>query len=137
MYGKDRKEKKAKFFNLPLISNVEVRKESFEPPKESDYLKQAKGNFGRYIGSETYTFKVKITSDITANYIKTYKWTDDQQFETQDDGSIIMTFTSNQYYPVLNWVLSHGQWVTPLEPAKLVDEWKENVLGMMKNGGGE
>lgn len=135
LYGKDLKEKKAKFFNLPLISNVEVRKESFEPPKDSDYLKQAKGNFGRYISSETFTFKLKITSDITANYIKTYKWTDDQKFETQDDGSVIMSFTSNQYYPVLNWVLSHGQWITPLEPAKLVEEWKENLIGMMKNGG--
>lgn len=134
LYGKDLKEKKAKFFNLPLISNVEVRKESFEPPKDSEYLKNAKGNFGRYIDSETYKFKIKILSDITANYIRTYKWADDQKFETKKDGSVIMTFSSNQYYPVLNWVLSHGQWVVPLGPKKLVDEWKENVLGMMKNG---
>ena len=133
LYGKDLKDKKAKFFNLPLISNVAVRNENFKPPKESEYLKQAKGNFGRYIGSETYNFKVKITSDITANYIKTYKWTDDQKFVTKKDGSVIMTFTCNQYYPVLNWVLSHGRWVTPLAPKKLVDEWKENICGMMKN----
>ena len=133
LYGKDLKEKKAKFFNLPLISNVEVRKESFEPPKDSEYLKKAKGNFGRYIGDETYSFKIRINRDITANYIKTYKWTEDQKFETQKDGSVIMTFSSNQYYPVLNWVMSQGQWITPLEPARLVDEWKENVKGMMKN----
>ena len=43
-----------------------------------------------------------------------------------------MTFSSNQYYPVLNWVMSQGQWITPLEPKKLVDEWKENVKGMYK-----
>ena len=135
LYGNDLREKTGKFFNLPLISNVEVKKETFEPPEESAYLKRAKGNFGRYIGSETFNFKIRINRDVTANYIRTYKWTDDQKFEIQADGSVIMTFTSNQYYPVLNWVLSHGQWVTPLEPPKLVDEWKENVLGMMKNGG--
>ena len=135
LYGNVPKEKKVKFFNLPLISNVEVRKETFEPPKDFEYLKKAKGNFGRYIGSETYKFKVRINRDITANYIRTYKWAADQKFYTNDAGCVIMTFTSNQYYPVLNWILSHGQWVTPLEPQKLVDEWKENVEGMMKNGG--
>lgn len=46
-----------------------------------------------------------------------------------------MTFSSNQYYPVLNWIMSQGQWITPLEPPQLVEEWKENVKGMMKNGG--
>ena len=133
LYGNVPKEKQAKFFNLPLISNVEVKKETFEPPKDCEYLKKAKGNFGRYIGSETYNFKIRINRDITANYIKTYKWTDDQKFETQPDGTVIMTFSSNQYYPVLNWIMSQGQWITPLEPQQLVDEWKENVKGMMKN----
>ena len=130
LYGKDLKEKKAKFFNLPLISNVEIRKESFEPPKDCEYLKKAKGNFGRYIGSKTFNFKIRINRDITANYIKTYKWTDDQKFETQSDGTVIMTFSSNQYYPVLNWIMSQGQWITPLEPQRLVEEWKENVRNM-------
>ncbi|MBR5954334.1 MAG: WYL domain-containing protein, partial [Methanobrevibacter sp.] len=80
LYGNVPKEKAVKFFNLPLISNVEVRKETFEPPKDWEYLKKAKGNFGRYIGSETFKFKIRINRDITANYIKTYKWTDDQKF---------------------------------------------------------
>lgn len=133
LYGSVQKEKKAKFFNLPLISNVEVRKENFEPPKDCEYLKKAKGNFGRYIGSEIFNFKIRINRDITANYIKTYKWTDDQKFETQPGGTVIMSFSSNQYYPVLNWIMSQGQWITPLEPQQLVDEWKENVKGMMKN----
>lgn len=41
-----------------------------------------------------------------------------------------MTFTSNQYYPVLNWILEKGMYVTPLAPQKLVDDWRENVLAM-------
>lgn len=123
LYGKDLHEKKTKFFNLPLVSNVQLKKETFELPPDFEYTKRVKGNFGRYIGNETYDFKIRINSDITANYIKTYKWADDQRFETQADVSVLMTFSSNQYYPVLNWGLSHGQWVVPLEPEKLLDEW--------------
>ena len=59
-----------------------------------------------------------------------YKWADDQKFEEQSGGTAIMTFTSNQYYPVLNWILEKGMYITPLEPKKLVDEWKANVLAM-------
>lgn len=47
-----------------------------------------------------------------------------------EDGTVIMTFTSNQYYPVLNWILEKGMYVTPLAPQKLVDAWRENVLAM-------
>lgn len=43
-----------------------------------------------------------------------------------------MTFTSNQDYPVLGWVLSHGMYATPLEPEWLVKEWKMNVDSMKK-----
>lgn len=59
-----------------------------------------------------------------------YKWADDQKFEGQSNGTAIMTFTSNQYYPVLNWILEKGMYVTPLAPQKLVDDWRENVLAM-------
>ena len=130
LYGKDLHAQKTKFFNLPPISNVQVKAETFELPPDFEYHKRAKGNFRRYIDDETYEFKIRITRDITLNFIKTYQWADDQKFAPQPDGSTIMTFTSNQYYPVLNWTLSHGQWATPLAPARLVTDWKEHVRGM-------
>ena len=91
-----------------------------------------KGNFRRYIGKEMLHCKLKITSEKTLNYIKTYNWTEDQKFEKQEDGSTIMTFTSNQDYPILGWVLSHGMYVQPLEPEWLVNEWEKNVKQMAR-----
>ena len=70
-------------------------------PEDFEYTKWAKGNFRRYIGKEICQYKLKITSTKTLNYIKTYNWTEDQKFEPQTDGSTIMTFTSNQDYPIL------------------------------------
>ena len=40
LYGKDMHERKTKFFNLPLISNVHLREETFELPKDFEYHKQ-------------------------------------------------------------------------------------------------
>ena len=131
-YNQRQEVKEVRFYNLPDIHNLEVDQRTFELPKDFEYTKRAKGNFRRYIGKETLRCKIKVTSQKTLDYIKTYKWTDDQKFEPQPDGSTIMTFTSNQDYPILGWLLSHGMYAQPLEPKWLVDEWEKNVRGMMR-----
>ena len=130
LYGKETKSGEIRFYNLPLINNVRLHKESFTLPEDFEYTKRAVGNFGRYIARKTYEFKIKIESPITLNWVRTYQWADDQRFEPQTDGSTLMTFTSNQLYPVLNWVMSQGKWMTPLAPTELVDLWREQVRGM-------
>ena len=127
--------KETRFFNLPGIRNLEIDSREFELPEDFEYTKRAKGNFRRYIGKEMLNCKLKLTSEKTLNYIKTYNWTEDQKFEKQEDGSTIMTFTSNQDYPILGWVLSHGMYVQPLEPEWLVNEWKKNVKEMARLSG--
>ena len=125
--------KEIRFYNLPGIHDLEIdKKNTFELPEDFEYTKRAKGNFRRYIGPKMLSCKLKITSEKTLNYIKTYNWAEDQKFEKQDDGSTIMTFTTNQDYPVLGWVLSHGMYVQPLEPEWLVEEWEKNVRAMAK-----
>ncbi len=122
--------KDTRFYNLPQIHNLEILKDTFELPPDFEYTKRAKGNFRRYIGPKLLNCKLKITSEKTLNYIKTYNWAEDQKFEKQEDGSTIMTFTTNQDYPVLGWILSHGMYVQPLEPEWLVEEWGKNVKAM-------
>lgn len=126
--------KDTRFYNLPQIHNLEILKDTFELPPDFEYTKRAKGNFRRYIGPKLLNCKLKITSEKTLNYIKTYNWAEDQKFEKQEDGSTIMTFTTNQDYPVLGWILSHGMYVQPLEPEWLVEEWGKNVRGMANLG---
>lgn len=100
-----------RFFNLPVIKNIQLKKEVFVLPEDFAYEKHAIGNFGRHIGAETFVFKLQITAPWIADYARTYNWAPDQKFESQVDGSTIMTFTSNQYYPVLAWVLAKGKFV--------------------------
>ena len=129
-YNQNPEIKEVRFFNLPGIKNLELLKDTFKLPQDFEYTKRAKGNFRRYIGKETWNYKLKITSDKTLNYIKTYNWAEDQKFEQQEDGSTIISFTSNQEYPILGWTLSHGMYVQPLEPEWLVEKWKANVKEM-------
>ena len=129
-YNQNPEIKEVRFFNLPGIKNLELLKDTFELPQDFEYTKRAKGNFRRYIGKETWNYKLKITSEKTLNFIKTYNWAEDQKFELQEDGSTVMSFTSNQEYPILGWTLSHGMYVQPLEPEWLVQRWKENVKQM-------
>ncbi len=131
-YNQNSDIKEIRFYNLPSIKNLELLKDTFELPDDFEYTKRVKGNFRRYIGKEILNYKIKITSEKTLNYIKTYKWTDDQKFKKQEDDSTIMTFTSNQDFPILGWVLSHGMYVQPLEPEWLVNEWKKNVKELAK-----
>ena len=122
-----------RFYNLPGIHDLKIdKKNTFELPDDFEYTKRAKGNFRRYIGPQLLSCKLKITSEKTLNYIKTYNWAEDQKFEKQIDGSTIMTFTTNQDYPLLGWVLSHGMYVQPLEPEWLVKEWGKNVKKMAR-----
>ena len=126
-----------RFYNLPGIHDLEIdKKNTFELPEDFEYTNRAKGNFRRYIGPKILSCKLKITSEKTLNYIRTYNWAEDQKFEKQADGSTIMTFTTNQDYPVLGWVLSHGMYVQPLEPEWLVEEWKKNVREMARLANG-
>lgn len=119
-----------KMFNLPEIKNLEVCRETFELPKDYSYEHHAIGNFGKFIGSETYLFKIKITAKWISDYAKTYNWAADQTFEDLDDGSTVMSFTSNQYFPVLHWVLEKGKFAIPLSPERLVNDWKDNARKM-------
>ena len=99
-------------------------------PSDFSYEKHAIGNFGRYIGNETYHFEIKISASWLAEYIRTYNWASDQKLRKQKDGSTIMSFTSNQYNSVLDWILEKGKNVLPLKPKRLVKDWKETVIAM-------
>ena len=129
MYCYNKFYRETRLYNLPAITNLKILDKTFELPPDFEFEKHSKGSFGKFIGKENYSFKLKIRKE-KLDYIRMYKWADDQKFEEQSDGTAIMTFTSNQYYPVLNWILEKGMYVTPLEPKQLVDEWKKNVLEM-------
>ncbi len=54
-------------------------------------------------------------------------WGEFQEIREVEDG-YFLDFEATQYKPILRWVLGWGSDVEPLEPQKLVDEWKAEIL---------
>ena len=72
---------------------------------------------------EAEPFKVKVAFDRwTACYVSERVWSEDQQITSQDDGGIILEFTSTSWPEVIAWVLSFGPGAKVLEPQELADD---------------
>jgi len=67
--------------------------------------------------------KVKIWfSADQARYIKERQWSQTQDIEDQEDGSIILTMETSGWWDIKRWVLSYGSAAKVLEPEALKKE---------------
>jgi len=90
--------------------------------------------FGVFIGLEKTRFAVECRGE-AAVFATERQWAADQK-NAGIDGGVKMEFTSSQYDKVLRWVLSCGRDALPLEPARLVADWKMHVKEMRKLAAG-
>lgn len=121
-----------KLFNLSRISRVSISGliERFELPDDYDFLQTVSGSFGCYNDNNLLKYKIRFEKDSYAwLYTKDRIWGDNQAVEETESG-YILSFEASQFKPILRWVLGWGNEAEPLEPAKLVSEWKEKVRKM-------
>ncbi|MCR4790349.1 MAG: WYL domain-containing protein [Treponemataceae bacterium] len=140
VWGYDMLNKEKKQFNLTRIVSVELTDETFELPDDYDFHNVTPGTFGVYRdyldehpGMVTYKIWFRKSS-YAEKYATERKWgnpaLDGSPFVEQvDDGSII-SFSNNQFLPILRWVLGWGSDAKPLEPEVLVEKWQENIKKM-------
>ncbi len=64
---------------------------------------------------EPYRVKVSL-SESAARYVRERKWSDDQIYHENADGSALLEFTAQSRSEVVSWVLSFGSEVEILEP---------------------
>lgn len=123
-----------RLFNLSRILDVQVIEtaEKFELPENYDFRSTLAGCFGCYNDNiiENYSIKFKKGS-YAYKYIKDRIWGEFQEIR-ETEGGYILEFEATQYKPILRWVLGWGPDAEPLEPQKLVDEWKEKIREMGK-----
>ena len=126
--------KKRRLFNLSRISDVKIiESEPFILPENYDFRTTLAGNFGCYNDDTVENYSIKIKKDSYAwLYIKDRIWGEFQEIKEEED-FCILEFEATQYPPILRWVLSWGPDVEPLEPERLVTEWKEKVREMGKS----
>jgi predicted DNA-binding transcriptional regulator YafY len=132
LYAWAEERKGMRMFALSRIQNIVLTVDKFSLPVHYDYSAYTGGTyFGIYAGGTKEYFRIAV-SGYYALWTKERLWAEDQKIEETSEG-IIIGFTSNQYYKVLEWVLAKGAWTVPLEPVRLVKDWEWNIERMKQN----
>jgi len=121
-------------FTLARMKNVEV-KEAFEP--DPDYASKVK--IDPYFGiwnNDNPPQKIELLFDKSINtYILERTWHKNQECRQNEDGSVYLSFESNQTQEVLFWILKFGSQVKVLSPENLkkqVYEEHKKAAGLYK-----
>ena len=131
LYAYDEKRSEMRIFALSRIIEVAIIDKTFSIRKDFDYRSlEGSSYFGVYTSIKPFKFVIAITGD--TRWIKERRWAEDQQIK-ETKNKIELSFTSNQFEKVLQWILSQGTYAKPLAPKGLVKRWTEIVCAVAKN----
>ena len=129
--GYSPKHQKFATFTLARMKNIELG-DDFKP--DPDYKKKVHidPNFGIW-NNESKPQKIELLFDKSINtYILERTWHKNQKCRQNSDGTVSLSFESNQLQETLYWTLRFGAAVTILNPPELKAMYKEEVKKMAK-----
>jgi predicted DNA-binding transcriptional regulator YafY len=137
LYGYAEERKAPRLFSLARIKNAVLTEEIFTLPADYDYRARYSNAvdgsfFGVFAGGRRYHFRLVFYGESVV-WAGDRKWAADQRAEpgkTEKGDCLFLDFTSTQYEKVLEWMLSQGGNVKPLEPAELAADWKRHIADM-------
>ena len=125
LFAHDEDRKDTRIFALSRISSIALMNTKFSIPAKFDYRSlEGQSYFAIFSGAKVYRFSIAISGD--ARWIKERLWAEDQKIKETKNG-IEISFTSNQFDRVLDWVLSLTPRARPLAPKALVDRWRKAI----------
>lgn len=125
------KYKKFSTYNLSRMKNIILLDEFMPDPK---YEKKIRIDpyFGIWSSSDP-KMKIELLFDKSINtYILERNWHKNQKCRQNDDGSVYLSFESNQLQETLYWVLHFGSAVEILNPPELKEKYKDELKKMLK-----
>lgn len=110
-----------------------VLTETFIPDPEYDSKVKIDPYFGIW-NNDSPAQKIELLFDKSVNtYILERTWHKNQKCKQNKDGSVLLSFESNQIQETLHWALSFGSAVKVLDPPELKEAYKNEVKKMKKN----
>lgn len=116
-------------FAMSRIHAASLLNDSYDIPADFNFSSFIGSSFGIMTGEPEQRVRILFTSD-QAPYITERRWHNDQEITRNDDGSVVLTFTTNSLFEVKRWVLSWGQSAKVLEPAELVKQVGDEIKKM-------
>ncbi len=118
-------------YNLSRMKDI-VLLSDFEPDPDYESKVHIDPNFGIWNNNESVK-KIELIFDKSINtYILERTWHKNQKCYQTEDGSVHLSFESNQLQETLYWVLHFGSAVKIENPPELKQMYKEEVKKMMK-----
>lgn len=119
-------------FSLSRMKDVQISNDAFEIKKDFKLEKYIDPDFGIWNSDEKPKKIELIFSKEINTYILERTWHVNQKCKQQKDGSVYLTFMSNQLQETLHWVMSFGSSVQVVNPPELVDMVKEEIKKLKK-----
>ena len=119
-------------YNLSRMKDITLLDE-FEPDPDYESKVYIDPNFGIW-NNEFPVKKIELIFDKSINtYILERTWHKNQTCHQEKDGSVYLSFESNQLQETLFWVLHFGSAVKIMNPPELKQMYKEEIEKMSKN----
>lgn len=136
LYGYSCERKDVRLFGLTRMKNVRESAETFCLPRDYDFAARCGGGkFGLFASGKSEKFVIDFYGD-SRQYVRERIWADDQKIEDDEKrGRTRISFSSSQWYSILDWVLGRGGNAVPVKPAWFVGEWQKNVRAMAERAG--
>jgi predicted DNA-binding transcriptional regulator YafY len=109
------------------IKKVEITDRLFDFPKNYDFEKTFKQNFG-VIKEDAFKVEVEFTG-WAARYVSERIWSPDQKIH-KNNGKTKLNFSASSEPELLSWVMSFGKEAKLLKPVWLIENVKRMIDGM-------
>ncbi len=107
-----------KQFFVENIREIKVLNERFRRSSEFNSSDLFRNSFEYWSGDEQYEVVLRFSKKV-ATQIKNGVWSEEQEIETQRDGSVLLRMKVNSLEEVGNWVMTWGGEVRVVEPETL------------------
>lgn len=126
-----------RIFSFSRIKNIKEysadgKKQHFTVPKDFDANNYIDSNTGVWVSSrQPVTIKLRFAKEI-GTFAEEHFWHENQKVVQNNDGSVDISFRTNQMPEVKRWVLGQGATVQILEPQELIDDVKAEAKKLLE-----
>lgn len=114
------------------MENVKIKSEHFEIPTDFDAKNYVDMEMGVWL-SALIKKKVRLLfSAEIGTFALTKIWHSNQEVTENDDGSVLVKFSTTQIPEIKRWILGQGKTVKVLNPPELIEEIKSEIEEMRK-----
>ena len=119
--GFDEFREEVRIYALSRVQAVVLEEDAFTQPPDFDPAEHVDPEFGVFHETEWFTARVLADPGI-AEIVAEHVPERGKRVDLQEDGTVVLTFETNQWEELKHWVLQWGEHIEVLEPESMRDE---------------